>query len=126
MVSISVSMAMSVIEPIASQSSSIIENVTLSCQDDPTLALAYFFFDSRDSQSALQLHENMIRSLLKQISTQQQPFPEELKRLYGDGHQIPSVFGLESTFAQILGKFQHVYIVLDALDECAQRARLLQ
>ncbi|PPQ92107.1 hypothetical protein CVT25_008039 [Psilocybe cyanescens] len=37
-------------------------------EKEPHLVVAYFFFDGRDSQSALQLHHNLIRSLIIQFS----------------------------------------------------------
>ncbi|KAG6904588.1 hypothetical protein DXG01_008829, partial [Tephrocybe rancida] len=49
-------------------SSSIIKELF---QKNPPFGIAYFFFDGRDSQAALQLHENLIWSLISQFSHQQ-------------------------------------------------------
>jgi len=95
------------------------------CETDPSLASAYFFFDGRDSQKELQLHENLIRSLIKQFSTQCTTIPAALVDLYGDGHQRPSNDSLQQTLRLILNEFQHVYIIIDSLDECTQRKKLL-
>ncbi|KAG6905954.1 hypothetical protein DXG01_016698 [Tephrocybe rancida] len=88
---------------------------------------AYFFFDGRDSQNALQLHENLIRSLISQFSHQRGGIPTELADLYkhcGD-HRQPSVNQLQDVLRNILDGFSHAYIVIDALDECANREETL-
>jgi ankyrin repeat protein len=99
-------------------SSSIINKLS---QKNPPFRIAYFFFDGRDSQNALQLHENLIRSLISQLSHQRGGIPTELADLYkrcGD-HQQPSVNQLQDVLRNILDGFSHTYIVIDALDECA-------
>ncbi|KAG6914576.1 hypothetical protein DXG01_016470, partial [Tephrocybe rancida] len=96
-------------------------------QKNPPFGIAYFFFDGRDSQNALQLHENLIRSLISQFSHQQGGIPTELADLYkrcGD-HQQPSVNQLQDVLHNILDGFLHAYIVIDALDECADRRETL-
>ncbi|KAG6916635.1 hypothetical protein DXG01_006055 [Tephrocybe rancida] len=96
-------------------------------QKDLPFGIAYFFFDGRDSQNALQLHENLIRSLISQFSHQQGGIPAELADLYkhcGD-HQQPLVNQLQVVLCNILDGFSHVYIVIDALDECADRKETL-
>ncbi|KDR67891.1 hypothetical protein GALMADRAFT_146882 [Galerina marginata CBS 339.88] len=82
--------------------------------------IAYFFFDRRDSQRDLQLHDKLMRSLIWQFSHQLDGIPTELANLYectGDHHQ-PLVSQLQKVLLNILGGFPHVYIVIDALDEC--------
>ncbi|PPQ93035.1 hypothetical protein CVT25_006741 [Psilocybe cyanescens] len=89
--------------------------------------IAYFFFDGRDSQNALQLHENFIRSLIIQFSHHYGGLPETLETLYkhcGDHHQ-PSVSQLQKILQDILDQFSYAYIIIDALDECTDRAKTL-
>jgi hypothetical protein len=89
--------------------------------------IAYFFFDGRDSQNALQRHEKLIRSLILQFSHQRGGIPTELADLYkrcGD-HQQPSVNQLQNTLRAILDGFSHAHIVIDALDECTDREKTL-
>ncbi|KAG6913684.1 hypothetical protein DXG01_005184, partial [Tephrocybe rancida] len=96
-------------------------------QKKSPFGIAYFFFDGRDSQDALQLHENLIRSLISQFSHQQGGIPTELADLYknyGDLQQ-PSVNQLQDVLCNILDGFLHAYIVIDALDECADRKETL-
>src|SRR6267154_2299045 len=82
-------------------SSSIIDKLP---RPDPPLGIAYFFFDGRDSQNALQLHDMVIRSLISQFSHQRGGIPAELADLYkrcGDHHQ-PSVDQLQKALESIL------------------------
>jgi len=54
--------------------------------------------------------------------------PEVLINLYnycGKGHYDPSLDYLEDALQTILGSFLSVFIVLDALDECAERGMML-
>jgi len=105
-------------------SSSIIDK--LSHKNTP-FGIAYFFFDGRDSQSELQLHDKLIRSLIAQFCHQRGGTPTELADLYkrcGD-HQQPTVKQLQNTLRDILDGFSRAYIVIDALDECTNRERTL-
>jgi hypothetical protein len=111
-------------------SSSIID--VLSQKNTPLLGIAFFFFDGRDSQSELQRHDKLIRSLILQFSHQRGGIPTELADLYklcGD-HQQPSVNQLQNTLRDILDGFSHgcshAYIVIDALDECVDREKTLK
>ena len=105
-------------------SSSIIDKLS---QENPPFGIAYFFFDGRDSQSELQLHDKLIRSLISQFSHQRGGIPTELADLYkrcGDHHQ-PSIHQLQNTLRDILDGFSGAYIVVDALDECTDREKTL-
>src|SRR5215471_2646841 len=103
-------------------SSTIIEDVKSHCLSDSTLGFAYFYFDFNDGEK--QRHENLIRSLITQLSAKSAKVPEALQALYslseGGQHQ-PSKDGLVTTLQSILGDFPKTYIILDALDECADR-----
>ncbi|KDR66752.1 hypothetical protein GALMADRAFT_80448, partial [Galerina marginata CBS 339.88] len=79
-------------------SSSVINELS---QKDAPFGMAYFFFDARDSQAALQRHENLIRSLISQFTYQRGGIPTELANLYklcGD-HQQPSINQLQDSLA---------------------------
>ena len=99
------------------------------CLSKKSLATPYFFFDGRDSQTELQLHHKMIRSLIWQLSLKcGQGVPEVLVNVYnhcGKGHYDPSLDCLEDTLQAILDGFHSVFIVLDALDECAEIGKVL-
>jgi len=92
-------------------------------------ATAYFFFDGRDSQKDFQLHDKLIRSLIWQFSLKcDSRVPTVLVNLYahcGNGHQEPTLDDLQNTLQRILDGFSSTFIVLDALDECAEREKIL-
>ena len=54
--------------------------------------------------------------------------PTALIGIYGRGlsHPQPSLSSLESALHAIIGGFQHVYIIVDAVDECSDRGKFLK
>ena len=98
----------------------------LHCQSDPALAIIYFYFDFNDVEK--QRHENLLRSLIVQLSMQSMNTPEALDTIYSrcqEGQQQPSTDALAMTLQHMLGGFHQTFIILDALDECAEREELL-
>ena len=107
-------------------SSTIIEDVLRHCQSDPTFVIAYFYFDFSDTLK--QSSESLVRSLITQLSSQSSSCPEALKSLYSEnlnGHRQPTTEDLMVILKYIVGSFQHVYVVIDALDECRDQEQLL-
>jgi len=54
--------------------------------------------------------------------------PKVLANLYaccGDGHQEPTLGDLQNTLQTILDGFSSTFIILDALDECTEREKIL-
>ena len=97
---------------------------------EPTesLGIAYFFFDGRDSQKELQLHNKLIRTLISQLSdTRHGGVTEKLVDLYkrSGKFQQPSDEQLQNVLLDILDNFSHAYIMIDALDECTDREKTL-
>ena len=93
----------------------------------PTIAVAYFYFDFNDvdEQSA----ENLIRSLIVQLSAQCPHLPESLQMTYlrsRNGQNRLTVDELTIVLRQIVKGFTSTYILLDALDECTNREDLLE
>src|SRR6202035_5272350 len=110
-------------------SATIIEDVARHCETNQSSAFAYFFFDGKDGQKGSQTVESLIRSLIRQFSTAYGGVPAILTKLYHschDGSAQPSVKSLQVTLLLILEAFNDVYIVLDALDECAERTAVLK
>ena len=105
-------------------SSSIISKLP---QPTPSLGIAYFFFDGRDGQTELQLHNKLIRSLISQLSdTRHGGIPVKLKELHEKcGVQQPLDDQLQDILRHILDGFSDAYIVIDALDECTDRRMTL-
>jgi hypothetical protein len=99
------------------------------CETNQSSAFAYFFFDGKDGQKGSQTVEGLIRSLTRQFSTAYGGVPAVLTKLYHschDGDAQPSVESLQATLLLIIEAFNDVYIVLDALDECAERKDVLK
>ena len=92
--------------------------------------IAYFFFDGRDSQNELQLHNKLIRTLISQLSDRRHggiTEDSELAKLYNrcGEFQQPSDEQLQNVLRDILDKFLHAYIMIDALDECTEHEKTL-
>jgi hypothetical protein len=108
-------------------SSTVLQNVLQYCQDDPGKVTAYFFFDFNDVQK--QDPEMMVRSLLCQLSQQSIKVPASLDALFSScnsGQRQPSIQAVMDALQAMIQDLPQIYIVLDALDECAQRADLME
>lgn len=108
-------------------SSTIIQDMIFHRQSDPTAALAYFYFDFSDPNK--QTLENLLLSLVTQMSLQSSETPEALQSLYSrcqQGHQRPSTTDLQKLFQDISRKFSKTFVIIDALDECRERDELLE
>ncbi|KAF7976850.1 hypothetical protein HWV62_5558 [Athelia sp. TMB] len=106
----------------------IIESVREFCDPRPLSAYAYFFFDNRNSDTGLVLFENLLRSLLSQLSSRSGGIPSPVKELYekhGNGRERSSLKCLQETLESVIAEFDDVYIMIDSLDECGERVELL-
>ena len=106
-------------------SSSIIDKLP---EPTESIGIAYFFFDGRDSQKELQLHNKFIRSLILQLSDAQHGgMTDKLADLYKRCGEVwqPSDEHLQNVLRDILGRFSQAYIMIDALDECTDRDKTL-
>lgn len=108
--------------------SAIIDDVTTYCGSNLQTAMAFFYFDFNDPEK--QKCESMIRSLIIQLcSTQNGASPQVLMSLYvsnAQGKTQPTFKSLLRLLCEVIGQFQKVFIVLDALDECREREKLLK
>ncbi|KZP09217.1 hypothetical protein FIBSPDRAFT_242108 [Athelia psychrophila] len=110
-------------------SSSIAEDVIELWESRSLSGYAYFFFDSRNADQGLVMFENFLRSLLSQLSYRCGGIPAALVNVYhahGDGRAQPSLECLNSTLRCMIEGFDHVYIMVDSLDECRDRTELLR
>ena len=85
-------------------------------RSDPRIGIAFFYFtfndESKRDESA------MLRALVLQLSIQLQDGYANLTRLYESYKTgTPSSRVLIEYLPRLIGRFQHVYIMLDALDE---------
>jgi hypothetical protein len=107
-------------------SSTILKSVLELCTNDPGRAVAYFYFDFKDTEK--QDPDPMIRSFIMQLLSQCIKIPSTLEMLFStceNGRRQPSTSALLDVLEEIIGQFPHVYIILDALDECTTRTELL-
>ncbi|KAE8823749.1 hypothetical protein PTNB73_10123 [Pyrenophora teres f. teres] len=107
-------------------SSTIIEHLLQHCYDDTSMVTAYFYFDFNDTQK--QDPELMLRSLLYQLLQSSVMIPKGVDALFSsceNGKRQPSLHTLLEVTRQAMEEFTHVYVILDALDECTQRSELM-
>jgi len=109
------------------QSSSIIENVTSLCNQNPSMAIAYFYFDFRNPRK---LHLiDLLKSLVSQLSDCSADTLRILQSLYSkhqDGRTQPSSGAIALALQDILTVGKRTHIIVDALDECEEREELLR
>jgi hypothetical protein len=105
----------------------VLHDVLQHCQDNPGKATAYLFFDFNDKEK--QDLEMMVRSLLCQLSQQSIKIPASLDALFSScesGQRQPLNYALMNALQSMIQDLPQSYIVLDALDECTQRAELIE
>jgi Cdc6-like AAA superfamily ATPase len=91
------------------------------------MAIAYFYFDFNNIDK--QKPDNMIRSLIAQLSGQStKPFRrlESLFSSCGNGERQPDMENLMEVLKDIIECLDETSIVLDALDECSEREELFK
>jgi hypothetical protein len=106
-------------------SSTIIEELLSHCAADPSLAMAFFYFDFNNKDTPLDV---VFRSLIEQLTVQSTTIPHVLEALFSKNvgaRRSVAQEELVSTLKTIIGGFQAVYIVFDALDECPERSKFL-
>lgn len=109
------------------RSSTVIDTVERYCQSEEPCVMTYFYFDFNDPQK--QQVMSLLRSLLTQLSAKSPRCPDVLVNLRSACQkrgQQPTSADLLNTLKDIVGYFGHVYIILDALDECLQQDELLR
>ena len=105
-------------------SSTILQNLLEECQSKTTSAVLYFYFDFNDAEK--ELHENLIRSMICQLS--RCCVSSALQDLYSSclkGGRQPAFEVLLETLRQMMASLGDIYIIIDALDECIEREQLL-
>ncbi len=96
--------------------STVIQFVLRHRRSDPRIGIAFFYFTFNDESKRDE--SGMLRALLLQLSTQLQDGHADLVRLY-DSYKTgtPPSRVLIEHLRFLIERFQHVYIMLDALDE---------
>lgn len=90
------------------------------------VGVGFFYFDFNNQDQ--QICETMLRSLIPQLWCQSRDNADALDALYlacGSGALQPSLPMLMKTPKELVQSFPDAFIILDALDECKERARLM-
>jgi hypothetical protein len=96
-----------------------IDDLNTRFQNDPTVGIAYVYcnFRRRDEQKA----EDLLASVLKQLSQERSSLPDSVKALYDhhkDKRTRPSFDEILRALYSVAAMHSRVFIVVDALDEC--------
>jgi hypothetical protein len=108
------------------RSSTVIEEVKFQYKSNPSVVIAYFYFDFNDTEK--QRHDKFTCSLIEQLAWQSAKALACLQSVFShsqDGRQQPTQDSLELTLQQMFVEFEETFIILDALDECKEREKLL-
>jgi hypothetical protein len=94
-------------------------------QNSGQAALAYFYFDFNDDKKT-NLHD-ALRSLLTQLATRSDSYCDILSDVYDDnGRSTPDTDEMIRCLEEMVEQpdHGHVYIILDALDECSNAGKI--
>ncbi|OJJ81299.1 uncharacterized protein ASPGLDRAFT_68634 [Aspergillus glaucus CBS 516.65] len=97
----------------------VINDLMMQCFTNQTIGLAYIYcnFQWKDKQKA----EDLLASILKQLSQCQSSLLESVKELYEqhkDRWTQPSLDELSTALQFVLVTYSRVFFIVDALDEC--------
>ena len=109
----------------------VIDHLSTRFQNDAGIGIAYIYFNYKQNVDKQNV-DNLISSLLKQLSQERPSLPDCVKALY-DQHRNkrtrPSIDELSRALQSVAAMYSRVFIVVDALDECQAsdgcRARFL-
>jgi hypothetical protein len=97
----------------------IVQELTTRFRNDKSIGIAYQYcnFQRKDTQKA----QDLLESLLKQLSEERSSLPDSVKSLY-DKHKEkrtrPSLDEISRTLQSVASIYSRVIIIVDALDEC--------
>ncbi|KAJ5157966.1 uncharacterized protein N7500_007617 [Penicillium coprophilum] len=107
----------------------IVDDLFTRFEDRPDVGIAYIYcnFNRRDEQHA----QDLLSSLLRQLSQQKAAVPDAVKDLYKRYHNTPTrprFDEISKALQLVISLYSDVFIVFDALDECEYtcRTRLLR
>lgn len=99
--------------------STVIEFVSRYQATHSSIGLAFFYFTFSDESK--QTESVMLRTLFWQLSSQVENGNEELDRLFRRHKTgLPTPVAMMDHLRRLLQKFQHAYVIVDALDECSR------
>lgn len=104
----------------------VIDDLTTRFRDDENVGIAYIYCNFR--RQAEQTAEDLLMSLLKQLAQGQSVLPGIVKSLF-DRHTVsrtrPKFQDILNALRLTIVLYSKIWIVIDALDECNSRSRLL-
>ena len=97
----------------------IVDELITRFSNDPTVGIAYLYcnFRQQDEQKA----QDLLASLLKQLSEERSSLPDSVKSLYNkhkEKRTQPSLDEISITLQSVGAAYARVFIIVDALDEC--------
>jgi hypothetical protein len=97
----------------------VIDDLTKRFQNDSSICIAYLYcnFRRKDEQRA----QDLLASLLKQLSQERSSLPDSVKALYDrhrDKRTRPSFEEISRDLYSVATTYLRVFIIVDALDEC--------
>lgn len=98
------------------------KHCTSSSNESSKLGHAYYYCYYGHNQDE---SSHFLRWIISQLSRQSAKVPEELQNLYKSG-KIPKISSLLSVLHSVMGGFERVYVILDAVDESVPRKDLLR
>ena len=97
----------------------VVEELSSRFSTDPGVGIAYLYCNFRQKHE--QKAQDLLTSLLKQLSQGRSTLPDGVKSLY-DKHKEkrtrPSLDEISRTLQSVVGTYTRVIIIVDALDEC--------
>jgi hypothetical protein len=97
----------------------VVEELTTRFQNDKSIGIVYLYFNFRRQEE--QRTQDLLASLLKQLTQGQSFLAESVKSLYDNHrhkHTRPSVDEISKTLQSVVTLYSRVFIIVDALDEC--------
>lgn len=92
---------------------------------DERIGIAFFYF-SFQNEAVAQTPSSFLSILIKQLCRRKTVLPELLKALHLEclkNDRKPKLAELQDQFKVIVGTFDEVFLVIDALDECEKEVR---
>jgi hypothetical protein len=97
----------------------VVDNLIRWSQNNPNIGVAYLYCDFRRQEE--QKAEDLLASLLKQLSKRRSSMPDSVRALY-DRHEKertrPPLDDISETLQSVAAMYSRVFVVVDALDEC--------
>ena len=95
--------------------------MTTRFEGDCTVGIAYLFCSFQHYHDETQKVESLLASILRQLAQDLAPLPDCISALfekYSPKGTQPTITEISEALRFVIGSFQRIFIVIDALDEC--------